>query len=230
MVCLQANLPVCFSQVSAHLISRRLSSQFGSRDRSNHRRIYVSLVRPLPTEEQSPRKSLGTVRGIPSPTASLRWRATIRVIAILAGTFPSFHIVMIWMLSQPLKAWTAKPDIHWIVPALSGIPYGMGIDLTFTALTNYLTDAYDIYSASALASSVFSRNIAAALLLPLATYPMYDQLGVGWACSLLGFMCLALVPIPFVFIRYGPILRCKSAFCQRLKEQDGREETVAGDI
>ncbi|MCJ1461295.1 hypothetical protein MMC28_011677 [Mycoblastus sanguinarius] len=136
----------------------------------------------------------------------------------------------LYALSQFWLAWTAKPDIHWIVPALSGIPYGMGIDLTFTALTNYLTDAYDIYSASALASSVFSRNIAAALLLPLATYPMYDQLGVGWACSLLGFMCLALVPIPFVFIRYGPILRCKSAFCQRLKEQDGREETVAGDI
>lgn len=106
----------------------------------------------------------------------------------------------------------------------------MGIDLTFMALTNYLTDVYGIYSSSALASSVFSRNIAAALLLPLATYPMYDQLGVGWACSLLGFLCLALAPIPFVFIRYGPTLRRTSAFCQRLKQQEGREEMVAGDI
>ena len=106
----------------------------------------------------------------------------------------------------------------------------MGIDLTFMALTNYLTDVYDIYSASALASSVFSRNIAAALLLPLATYPMYEQLGVGWACSLLGFLCLALVPIPFVFIRYGPMLQSKIAFCQRLKQQEGREEVVAGEI
>ena len=48
----------------------------------------------------------------------------------------------------------------------------MGIDLTFMALTNYLTDAYGIYSASALASSVFSRNITAALLLALATHPL----------------------------------------------------------
>lgn len=137
---------------------------------------------------------------------------------------------VIMMLSWPLKAWTATPDIHWIVPALSGIPYGMGIDLTFMALTNYLTDVYDIYSASALASSVFSRNIAAALLLPLATYPMYDQLGVGWACSLLGFLCLALAPIPFLFIRYGPILKLKSAFCQRLKQHQGREMIVADVI
>ncbi len=106
----------------------------------------------------------------------------------------------------------------------------MGIDLTFMALTNYLTDVYGIYSASALASSVFSRNIAAALLLPLATYPMYDQLSVGWACSLLGSFCLALVPIPFCFIRYGPMLKSKSAFCRRLKRQEGRAEVVAGEI
>ena len=98
------------------------------------------------------------------------------------------------------------------------------------ALTNYLTDAYDVYSASALASSVFSRNIAAALLLPLATYPMYDQLGVDWACSLLGFLCLALSPIPFVFIRYGPALRRRSPFCERLKQklEDGEEELTTG--
>ncbi|MCJ1268852.1 hypothetical protein MMC22_008740 [Lobaria immixta] len=124
----------------------------------------------------------------------------------------------LYAISQFWLAWTARPDIHWIVPALSGIPYGIGIDLTFMALTNYLTDAYDIYSASALASSVFSRNIVAALLLPLATYRLYEDLGVGWACSLLGFLCLALSPIPFVFLRYGPSLRAKSPFCQRLKQ------------
>ena len=89
------------------------------------------------------------------------------------------------------------------------------------AMNNYLTDAYDIYSASALASSVFSRNISAALLLPLATYPMYDRLGVGWACSLLGFICLGLSPIPFLFLRYGKTLRSRSKFCQRLRYEMG---------
>ena len=100
----------------------------------------------------------------------------------------------------------------------------MGIDLTFMALTNYLTDAYGIYSASALASSVLSRNVVAALLLPLATHQMYDQLGVGWACSVLGFLCLALSPIPFAFLRYGPQLREKSPFCQRLRQLEQSDE------
>ena len=103
----------------------------------------------------------------------------------------------------------------------------MGIDLTYMALQNYLTDAYDIYSASALASSVFSRNIVTALILPLATYPIYENLGIGWACSLLGFLCIALVPIPFVFIHYGPTLRARSSFCQKLKRLQGRKGDVA---
>ena len=130
-----------------------------------------------------------------------------------------------WLFTA--KAWTARPDTHWSVPAVSGIFYGLGIDLTFMAFTNYLTDAYGVYSASALASSVFSRNIVAALFLPLAVFPLYDNLGVGWACSVLGFVCLALSPIPFVLIRYGNALRVKSPFCQQLKQQG--EETIAGN-
>lgn len=62
---------------------------------------------------------------------------------------------------------------------LSGVLFCLGVDLIFMTLTNCLTDAYDAYSASAMASSVFSRNIAAALLLPLASYRMYEQLGVA---------------------------------------------------
>lgn len=103
------------------------------------------------------------------------------------------------------------------MPALSGIFLGIGIDLTFMALNNYLTDAYDVYSSSALASSVFTRNILTAILLPLVTYPLYDRLGTAWGCSLMGFLCLALTPIPFVFIKWGPRLRERSPFCQALK-------------
>lgn len=103
---------------------------------------------------------------------------------------------------------------------LSGVLFGLGVDLIFMGLTNYLTDSYGVYSASAMASSVFSRNIAAALLLPLASYRMYEQLGVAWACSILGFACLAMSIIPFGFIWYGPKLTARSKFCQRLKQRE----------
>lgn len=132
----------------------------------------------------------------------------------------------LFALSQFWLGWTARPSIHWVIPALSGIPLGIGIDLTFLALYNYLTDAYDIYSASALASSVFTRNILAAILLPLTTYPLYDNLGTDWACTLLGCLCLALTPIPFAFIRWGPAMRRRSSFCQKLARM---KEDAPGD-
>lgn len=99
---------------------------------------------------------------------------------------------------------------------LSGIPYGIGLELTFMSLTNYLTDAYDVFSASAIASCVFTRNIVAALLLPLASHQMYAYLGVDWSCSILGFLGLVFGMIPFVFLRYGPALRARSAFREQL--------------
>lgn len=132
-------------------------------------------------------------------------------------------------LSGPLNVsslfwlgWTARSDIHWIVPMLAGVPFGMGLELVFISMLNYLADAYDIYAASALASSAFSRSIFA-VLLPLAASPMYGRLGIPWACSLLGFLTLAMAIIPFVFLRYGTWLRMHSPYCQellKLKERD----------
>lgn len=84
------------------------------------------------------------------------------------------------------------------------------------SLTNYLTDAYDIFAASALASCVFTRNIVAALLLPLAARRMYVYLGVDWACTILGILGLVFGVIPFIFLGYGPALRARSEFCKQL--------------
>lgn len=134
----------------------------------------------------------------------------------------------LFALSQFWLGWTARPSIHWAIPALSGIPYGIGIDLTFLALNNYLTDAYDVYSASALASSVFTRNVLAAVIIPLATYPLYQHLGTDWGCTVLGCMGLVLTPIPFAFIRWGPALRARSAFCQKLVRM--RDENESGNL
>ncbi|KAK6958373.1 hypothetical protein Daesc_001172 [Daldinia eschscholtzii] len=137
-------------------------------------------------------------------------------LACLGG--PLFALSEFWL------GWTARPTIHWAVPALSGISLGIGIDLTFLALNNYLTDAYGIYSASALASSVFTRNIFAAIIIPLTTYPLYQNLGTDWACTLLGCLCVALTPIPFAFIRWGPAMRKRSAFCQQLARMKDEDE------
>ena len=92
---------------------------------------------------------------------------------------------------------------------VAGIFFGFGYFLVFTAMLNYLTDAYKEGSASAQAAASGTRAIMA-VVLPFATTSMHDTLGVHWANSLIGFISLALTLIPFAFIRYGKLLRLKS--------------------
>ena len=63
------------------------------------------------------------------------------------------------------------------------------------------------------------------VVLPFAAKPLYDRLGVAWACSLLAFISLVMCLVPFVFIKYGDRIRANSAFCQQLKQQKDAKET-----
>ena len=129
-------------------------------------------------------------------------------LACIAG--PLLTIALFWV------GWTARPDIHWIVPTLSGLSFGAGYLLLFMSLLNYVVDAYEVYAASATAATACTRSLFGAVL-PFAATPMYTKLGVPWACSLLGFLSLAMCAIPFVFIRYGDAIRTRSKFSQELK-------------
>jgi DHA1 family multidrug resistance protein-like MFS transporter len=60
----------------------------------------------------------------------------------------------------------------------------MSFLLIFQAGINYLIDAYTQYSASAVAATTFMRSIFAAGL-PLVAQPLFNNLGVNWACTLL---------------------------------------------
>ncbi|KAL9620883.1 MAG: hypothetical protein Q9160_004665 [Pyrenula sp. 1 TL-2023] len=124
---------------------------------------------------------------------------------------PLYVISLFWL------GWSAYASVHWIVPMLSGITFGMGFLLIFMAMLNYLTDAYETFAASAQAIASTSRSVFGALL-PFAARPMYRTLGVHWATSLLAFLSLAMAIIPFAFIKYGDRIRANSRFCQQLKQ------------
>lgn len=115
---------------------------------------------------------------------------------------PIFGAGMFWL------GWSAYPNVHWIVPALAGLPLGLGVMTIFMSSMAYLTDAYGLYAASALAANTVSRSLLG-FAFPLFSVDMYHQLGIQWACSLLGFLALALAPVPILFLRYGRQLRLK---------------------
>lgn len=102
--------------------------------------------------------------------------------------------------------WSADKAVHWIVPVLGLIPFGIGIVGIWLPIQAYIVDAYPMYAASALASFSVMRSTVAAFL-PLAGPQMYESLGVGWGNSLLGFVAIALIPIPTVVYKFGKRLR-----------------------
>lgn len=78
-------------------------------------------------------------------------------------------------------------------------------------VSTYLVDAYTIYAASAMAANAVFRSLVGAVL-PLAGGPMYKTLGLGWGNSLLGFIALALTPLPVIFYLYGERIRNSKMF------------------
>jgi len=135
-------------------------------------------------------------------------------LACLGG--PLYVVSLFWI------GWTARPDVHWMVPVASGLLFGTGFLCIFMALLNYLTDAYETFAASAQGMASTCRSIFA-VLLPLASKRMFGTLGIAWACSLLAFLSMAVAVIPFAFIKYGDRIRANSKFCQRLKELKATE-------
>ncbi|KAK1058821.1 hypothetical protein LTR74_013136 [Friedmanniomyces endolithicus] len=112
-------------------------------------------------------------------------------------------------------AWSARADVHWISPVLAGIPFAWGNLCVFMSAAMYLIDVYgSLNGASAMAANGLARYGLGAdkQPFPLFTFQMYQRLGIGWATSLLGFISVAMVGIPFVFFAFGPRIRAKSQY------------------
>ena len=107
--------------------------------------------------------------------------------------------------------WTSYPSISFWSPMLAGGGLGFGIIWIFLALINYIIDTYLFVAASALAANTVVRSCCAAGF-PLFATQMYKKLDPRWASTLLGFIALAMMPIPLVLYRFGPQLRARSKF------------------
>lgn len=111
-------------------------------------------------------------------------------------------------LSLFIYAWTARSEVHWIVPCLSFIPYGFGLLGIFVPCQTYMVDAFLETAASAVAALVCLRCIFGALL-PLVGPIMYERLGLGWGNTVLGIITVIVTPVPFAFMKWGGSIRKK---------------------
>ena len=107
--------------------------------------------------------------------------------------------------------WTASPQHSWVLPVIATAFIGAGFNSIFQQCINFLVDTYGLYAASATAANTFIRSIFASGL-PLAARPMIRAIGVGPAMSIMGAVAVVLVPVPFLFMKYGLVLRKRSRF------------------
>lgn len=125
-------------------------------------------------------------------------------------------------VGQLIFSWTCLPStIHWIAPLLAGVPFGIGNALCFIYGSKYIAGAYGIYSASALAGNAVIRSVFGGTL-PLAGPRMYNALTPQWAGTLLGLLEVIMIPIPFIFWRYGAKIRAKSRVIRQLRDEQAR--------
>lgn len=134
------------------------------------------------------------------------------------GKFKPEYRLPLLMYSGPfipvglfLYGWTTQYHVQWAVPLLGTLFVGVGMLAAFMCINTYLIDAYSRYAASAMAANTVLRSIFGGVF-PLFGLQMYGALGLGWGNSLIGFITVALCPIPFLFYYYGERIRTHPKF------------------
>lgn len=110
-----------------------------------------------------------------------------------------------------LYGWT--PYVHWPVYFLFLAVSALGfvMMMIWVPLASYLVDAFGLYSASAMTMVLLARCLGGTLL-PLAIPALTDALGFGYGFVVLAGVCLVVIPIPIVVMRFGYRWRQKSLY------------------
>lgn len=127
------------------------------------------------------------------------------------------------------QAWTARTDVHWMAPVAAGVPFGFGLILIFFSVIMYFSTAYPpLVVASTLAANNLLRYVMSSVF-PLFTIQMYENMKIKWASTLFALICVVMVPIPWIFEKWGSKLRHKSQFGYAAMMKQQQESEVDED-
>ncbi|KAJ5161151.1 hypothetical protein N7492_006543 [Penicillium capsulatum] len=126
-------------------------------------------------------------------------RPEIRLWFAMVGA-PFIPISLFWM------GWTDFPSVSVWSPIIASSFFGLGTICVFISSYMYVIDSYSIYAASALGFMTVSRYFAAGGM-TIVGIPFYQNMGVHWTLTILGCISAIMVPVPYVFYRFGPVIR-----------------------
>ncbi|KAF7327899.1 Benomyl methotrexate resistance protein [Mycena kentingensis (nom. inval.)] len=107
----------------------------------------------------------------------------------------------------------SKASVHWIVPMIGAALYLPGIFLIFQSILMYCATAYETHAASVLAGNDLFRSTIAAVF-PLFGHAFFTNLGLGPGSGLLAGIAFLMMPIYWLLIKYGHLLRRRSKYAE----------------
>lgn len=105
-------------------------------------------------------------------------------------------------ISVTAYGWIAQYKLPVLLLLGCVVCIGSTLLLTVVPLSNYVVDAFGMYSASALTGVIVTRCLAGTFL-PLTFIPLAESFGYGLGCSCLGALSLVMAIIPICVFRYG---------------------------
>ncbi|KAB8201502.1 major facilitator superfamily domain-containing protein [Aspergillus parasiticus] len=165
--------------------------------------IYSSMKNAL-KEEIPSRDDNGNDNGASSnrqspPTKSPSLNPENRLWYAMIGA-PAIPISLFWM------GWTDYKNISVWSPIVGSSLFGFGSICMFISSYMYVIDAYEIYAASALGFMTVTRYCAAGGM-TVAGVPFYNIVGVQWTLMILGINSAVMVPVSYIFWKFGKVIR-----------------------
>lgn len=139
----------------------------------------VTEIKVLDTAMQTPSPEASPSAHIRPQRPPPQWRLPLALPGAITATAGLFVI-----------AWTSKPQVHWIVPAVGLATFSGGGFLCSICICLFLTDRFgaeDIVSAITIVSAA-SYLLASAFF--IAAAPMFVGMGASWAITLLAFLSI----------------------------------------
>ncbi|CAI7613539.1 uncharacterized protein N7487_008365 [Penicillium crustosum] len=109
--------------------------------------------------------------------------------------------------------WTARPDIHWIAPTIGIVVFSSCVFILANVIFIYLPTTYPRYAASLFAANTFLRSVLACTAIHFSQ-PLFDNLGIGKGCSVLGGLTAGCFFGVVALWHFGPTLRARSRFAE----------------
>ncbi|KAG6826092.1 hypothetical protein H0H92_001151 [Tricholoma furcatifolium] len=124
-----------------------------------------------------------------------------------------FPISMYWF------AWTAVPSVNIYSSLGALVVFGISGHIT---VSDYTVESYGPMASSAVTGQSFARENICGLLALVGVY-FYENVGFQWASTILAILATLMGLFPFLFYRYGPVIRRKSRYAQELARLEEEE-------